>query len=357
MYFNISGNMGIGVSNPSYKVDVSGDINITGSFRINGTAIGGGAGSVTSVGLSAGNVGIVAVTNSPVTTSGTLTLNYNGTALPAVNGGTGQTIYTIGDLLYASSTTALSKLAAVASGQVLISNGAGVAPSYSASPTLSSLTLNTSSGPQLIFGGATSNFINFQTIGSGAPTLTTRSVGTKVVYNSSLSASTVDYAAGITTNTLWWSVPSNINTNQFAWYGATTQVGVLTGTGNLSVTGEVTAYSSDARLKTDVQPIADALDKVQSINGVTFGWDLNKAAELGFAPHNGRDVGVIAQEVQAVLPEAVRPAPFDWDNVEQASRSGENYLTVQYEKLTALLIEAVKQLKSEVDELRKRIDS
>jgi len=61
--------------------------------------------------------------------------------------------------------------------------------------------------------------------------------------------------------------------------------------------------------------------------------------------------------VQAVLPEAVRPAPFDRSPDGTGSASGEHYLTVQYEKLTALLIEAVKQLKSEVDDLRARLDS
>lgn len=354
MYFNISGNMGIGVSSPQYKLDVSGDVNISGTYRVNGVAIATGGGTVTSVGMTVPS--LLSVTPATITNSGTFAISYSGTALPAANGGTGNTNYAVGDLLVASGTTTLSRLADVATGSVLASGGVGVAPSWNSGPTLSTLTLNNSTGAQLTFGGATSNFINFQAVGLGAPTLTTRSVGTKAVYRDSISGSQVDYAVGVNTNTLWWSVPSNINTNQFAWYGATTQVGVLTGTGNFSVTGEVTAYSSDSRLKTDITPIADALDKVQAINGVTFGWDLNKAAELGFSPHAGRDVGVIAQEVAAVLPEAVRPAPFDWDNVEQTSRSGEHYLTVQYEKLTALLIEAVKQLKSEVDDLRKRVD-
>ena len=60
--------------------------------------------------------------------------------LVAANGGTGQSSYTIGDLLYASSSTALSKLADVATGSVLISGGVGVAPSYSSSPTISGTT-------------------------------------------------------------------------------------------------------------------------------------------------------------------------------------------------------------------------
>ena len=63
-------------------------------------------------------------------------------------------------------------------------------------------------------------------------------------------------------------------------------------------------------------------------------------------------VGVIAQEVQQVQPEAVKPAPFDIDT-DGLSKSGQNYLTVQYEKLVPLLIEAVKELRAEVQQLKK----
>lgn len=66
-----------------------------------------------------------------ITTIGTITTGtWNGTAIAANYGGTGQTSYTIGDILYASSTTALSKLAGVATGNALISGGVGAAPSY-----------------------------------------------------------------------------------------------------------------------------------------------------------------------------------------------------------------------------------
>ncbi len=83
-------------------------------------------GTVTSVAASGGTTGL-SFTGSPVTTSGTLTVT--GT-LVAANGGTGQTSYTVGDLLYASGATALSKLAGVATGNALISGGVGTAPSW-----------------------------------------------------------------------------------------------------------------------------------------------------------------------------------------------------------------------------------
>jgi len=86
-----------------------------------------GSGTVTSVALSGGSTGLT-ISGSPITTSGTLTLS--GGSLVAANGGTGQTSYTTGDILYASSSSALSKLAGVATGNALISGGTSTAPSY-----------------------------------------------------------------------------------------------------------------------------------------------------------------------------------------------------------------------------------
>jgi hypothetical protein len=84
-------------------------------------------------------------TSGAVTVAGTLV---------AANGGTGQSSYTVGDLLYASGTTALSKLADVATGSVLVSGGVGAAPSYSATPTLTSVTAGTlTSSGNLAFTG------------------------------------------------------------------------------------------------------------------------------------------------------------------------------------------------------------
>lgn len=99
---------------------------INGGGTITIEAITGGVGTVTSVGISGGTTGIT-VANSPVTTSGTMTL---GGTLVAANGGTGQSSYAVGDILYASGSTALSKLAGVATGNTLISGGTGTAPSW-----------------------------------------------------------------------------------------------------------------------------------------------------------------------------------------------------------------------------------
>ncbi|WP_454888652.1 hypothetical protein [Sphingobium indicum] len=85
-----------------------------------------GAGTVTSVDASGGTTGLT-FSGGAITGSGTLTL---GGTLSAANGGTGQTSYTVGDILVASSTSALSKLAGVAIGNALLSGGVGAAPSW-----------------------------------------------------------------------------------------------------------------------------------------------------------------------------------------------------------------------------------
>ena len=92
--------------------------------------------------------------------------------------------------------------------------------------------------------------------------------------------------------------------------------------------------SSDARLKTDVITIENSLDKVMNMRGVYFNWipeDRDKA----------RQTGVIAQEVLEVLPECVN---HDEENDEYS---------VDYNKITAVLIESIKELKNEINELKK----
>ena len=107
-----------------------------------------------------------------------------------------------------------------------------------------------------------------------------------------------------------------------------------------SFVNDVVAFTSDIRLKTDIEPIQNALDKVQSLNGFTYKHN-EIAGELGLNTET-RYAGISAQDLQEVLPEAVKNAP-----------ASDEYLTVQYEKVVPLLIEAIKELKSEIEELKK----
>ena len=127
--------------------------------------------------------------------------------------------------------------------------------------------------------------------------------------------------------------------------------------------------ASDRRLKDNIVEIPNAIDKIKQIRGVTFSWNATADA-VGFKPDQRDDVGVIAQEIQAVLPRAVHLAPFDtWSvgadekfTVEEmiekrkSSKSGENYLTVQMEKIVPLLIEGIKEQQLQIEGLQKQIN-
>jgi hypothetical protein len=108
---------------------------------------------------------------------------------------------------------------------------------------------------------------------------------------------------------------------------------ILDVTGAIRATGDVTAYhSSDARLKDNVVVIDSALAKVKQLRGVEFDWNDKQDT------YEGHDIGVIAQDVEQVAPELVKDRE-------------DGYKAVDYPKLTALLIEAVKELELKVKEL------
>jgi hypothetical protein len=123
----------------------------------------------------------------------------------------------------------------------------------------------------------------------------------------------------------------------------------LDNNGALTIRGALTQNASDERLKNNIKTIPDALKKVLLLRGVTFDWNTD-------IYESGRttDIGVIAQDVKNILPDAVALAPFDRDIASGKSLSGKNYLTVYYEKLIPLLIESVKELKAELDILKNK---
>jgi exoribonuclease R len=110
-------------------------------------------------------------------------------------------------------------------------------------------------------------------------------------------------------------------------------------TGAIRATGDVFAFSSsDERLKENIFVISGSLDKLMQIRGVEFDWKTMTDGQ----DNVGHDIGVIAQEIQAVLPEIVTTR----DN---------GYLAVKYEKIVALLIESNKELLKRVEALESKI--
>ena len=121
--------------------------------------------------------------------------------------------------------------------------------------------------------------------------------------------------------------------------------------GEILASNDITAFSSDKRLKENIVPIQHPLSKLRTISGYTYRWNIDKCNQVGFKPQDIPEVGVLAQEINEVLPEAIKQAPFDRDK-DGNSTSGDNYLTVQYEKIVPLLIECIKAQQSQIDDLK-----
>jgi hypothetical protein len=120
--------------------------------------------------------------------------------------------------------------------------------------------------------------------------------------------------------------------------------------GNFYVAGNVTAYSSDERLKENIVTISDPIGMVKRLRGVFYDWREWVNEDFGFNPIDRHDIGVIAQETQKVIPQAVKTAGFD-TGLHGKSETGERYLTVQMEKIIPVLIESVKELVNRVEYL------
>ena len=122
--------------------------------------------------------------------------------------------------------------------------------------------------------------------------------------------------------------------------------------GNIIATGKVTSFYSDERLKTFTSNINNSLEIIDSLSG--YRYVPNKLAiEKGFKYEE--EIGLSAQQVQKVLPEIVKIAPFDSvkdEHGEIISISGNNYLTICYERLGAVFVEAIKELNVEMKKLK-----
>lgn len=314
-------NGGTGVTTPSLVAGTN--ITITGVWpnqTINSTGGGGGGGSLV--------VGSTAVTGG---TNGYLL--YNNAGVLGVLGTTGT-----GPVVLASSPTLVTpSLGTPASGTLTNCTG------YTATNLSGQLNLATQvTGTLPVTNGGTGTTTSTGTgkvVLATSPSLVTPALGTPVSGN--LSSCT-----GYTYSNLSGSVPTwNQNTSGTSGGLAgipnitvgTITSGAVTVSGAITATGNITAYYSDDRLKTKLGVIPNALDKVKSLEG--FYYQANEVAQaLGYEVK--REVGVSAQSVQAVMAEVVAPAPID-----------PQYLTVQYEKLVPLLIEAIKELTAKVEAL------
>jgi hypothetical protein len=263
----------------------------------------------------------------------------------------------------------------------------------------------TDGGAQIYLNGATLNRIDYNTAGVAAPAFTTRSAGTKIVLFPNIAASLADFALGIESGVLWSSVPST--GDSFKWYGGTTLAASLSGAGNFNAVGSVNAAShtvgtsfianttgayhtglvnaasytttgfvanttaiaptsntillgntigrfvlsantgdfsgtvtgvsfagsSDERLKTNIHTINDPLSTIEKLRGVSFDRISN----------NSKDYGVIAQEIEQVLPDIVHT-------------DAEGYKSVSYDSIIGFLIEGMKHQQERINQLENKLE-
>ena len=142
------------------------------------------------------------------------------------------------------------------------------------------------------------------------------------------------------TANLTWNIANNrlgIGTTAPA-----TQLHVI---GDIVATQNIVSYYSDERLKTKVSDINEPLKIIHNLNG--FYYIPNELARINGITNTDLEIGLSAQDVQKVLPEIVKIAPFDLatdDEGRKISKSGENYLTMSYERLAPVFVEAIKEL-------------
>jgi hypothetical protein len=159
--------------------------------------------------------------------------------------------------------------------------------------------------------------------------------GGKLALDRRSAASTNDVYTGNTHDYLFFDADVGIS-----FFTANAEDMRLEDDGDLHVDGDVIAFSttiSDERLKENIQPIGDALSKVSQLNGVTFTYKAD----------GKESAGLIAQDVEKVLPSAIteKELPLKIDD-------GNEYKVLQYDQTIGLLVEAIKELKAEIDELK-----
>ena len=238
----------------------------------------------------------------------------------------------------------------VTANRAVVSNGSGnLAASATTSTEIgyvsgvtSAIQTQLNNKPSLTGSGASGTWgIN---ISGNSATATAPASGGSFITSSNIGSQSVNYAnsAGSASNITSYTINQNVGTGNAPTFAG------LQINGSINATGNVTAYGpSDRNLKESIEPIAAPLEKIAQLSGVTFDWtDAYLAAnggEDGFFLRK-HDVGLIAQEVRQVIPEAVAEKP-------------DGYLGIQYTKVIPLLVECIKELSAKVEALESRDDA
>jgi hypothetical protein len=310
-----------------------------------------GAGDITVNSISGNGVALTAINASNIATgtianARTTAATANGASTIVLRGSSGE--FSAGTITgtFSGDGSAVSAINAsnISSGTVATARlGSGTANSatflrgdqtYAAVPSPNNGTLSMGVSGTGLSGSAT-----FTADQSGNSTFTVASNASSANGASTLVArdGSGNFAAGTITATLTGTASALVTGTNYQVGGL--GIGTAGAAGELRATGNVTAFYSDERLKTKTGDIENALDKVCQIETLLYHAN-ETAVTLGYDA-SIQEVGVTAQSVQKVQPEIVVPAPID-----------AKYLTVRYEKLVPLLIEAIKELKAEIDALK-----
>jgi len=249
--------------------------------------------------------------------------------LSVARGGTGITAFGTG-VAAALGVNVGSSGAFVVNGGALGTPSSGTLTSCTGLPIagVSGLGTNVATALAVNVGSAGAFVTNGGALGTPSSGTLTSCTGLPIVAGTTGTLSVARGGTGVTTST---------GTGNVVLSASPTFTGTLSAA-TIEATGNITAYYSDDRLKTRLNNIENALEKLCSLTG--FYYEANQTAQaLGYKVE--REVGVSAQEVQKVLPEVVVAAPIS-----------DEYLTVRYERIIPLIIEAVKELSSQVTELR-----
>jgi hypothetical protein len=183
---------------------------------------------------------------------------------------------------------------------------------------------------------------------TGALNMTNATSGTLAVARGGTGSTT--FTAG---QVLIGNTTSALQTANLTWDIANSRLGIGTATpirqlhviGEIIATDNIISYYSDERLKTKIGDISEPLKIINKLNG--FYYIPNELARINGITNTDKEIGLSAQDVQRVLPEIVNIAPFDLATDEEGrkiSKSGENYLTMSYERLAPVFVEAIKEL-------------
>jgi hypothetical protein len=185
------------------------------------------------------------------------------------------------------------------------------------------------------------------------------SSGTLAVARGGTGASTLTAGQVLIGNT----TTALLQTANLTWDVANNRLGVKTATpatslhvvGEIVATNNITSYYSDERLKTKIGDIHEPLKIINNLNG--FYYIPNELARINGITNTDKEIGLSAQDVMRVLPEIVKLAPFDLatnDEGKKISKSGENYLTMSYERLAPVFVEAIKELEQKNNVLEQK---